>query len=187
MDLLVYAPGWALWDGARLRCALGRGGVRADKREGDGATPAGSWPMRRLLYRPDRLAAPATRLAANPIAPQDGWCDDPADPVYNRLVRLPYAASAERLWREDGVYDLIVPLGYNDDPILPGAGSAIFLHVARPDYAPTEGCVALAPADLIRVLATAETASRVVVHGPEARLPGGRVSAARGRSARSRS
>jgi L,D-peptidoglycan transpeptidase YkuD (ErfK/YbiS/YcfS/YnhG family) len=181
MNLLVYAPGWALWDGTRLRCALGRGGIRADKREGDGATPAGSWPVRRLLYRPDRLAAPTTRLAANPIAPQDGWCDDPADPAYNRPVRLPYAASAERLWREDGVYDLIVPLGYNDDPVIPGSGSAIFLHVARPDYAPTEGCVALAQADLLRVLAAADPDSRVVVHGPEARGSG----AARERSARS--
>src|SRR6185437_6433782 len=136
MDLLVYAPGWALWDGTRLRCAVGRGGIRADKREGDGATPAGSWPMRRLLYRPDRIAAPPARLAANPVAPQDGWCDDPDDAVYNRPVRLPYRARAERLWREDGIYDLIVPLGYNDAPVVPGAGSAIFLHVARPDYAP---------------------------------------------------
>ena len=184
MDLLVYAPGWALWDGERLRCAVGRGGIRADKREGDGATPAGAWPMRRLLYRPDRLAAPATRLAANPIAPQDGWCDDPDNAVYNRPVRLPHAASAEQLWREDGIYDLIVPLGYNDDPVVPGAGSAIFLHVARPDYAPTEGCVALAPADLLRVLAGADVGARVVVHGPEARAAGRGGGTARGRSAR---
>jgi hypothetical protein len=120
-------------------------------------------------------------------APQDGWCDDPAAAAYNRPVRLPYAASAERLWREDGIYDLIVPLGYNDDPVVPGAGSAIFLHVAHPDYAPTEGCVALAPADLMRVLGSADTGSRVVVHGPEARPPGGRVGTARGRSARSHS
>src|SRR5260221_13701982 len=84
MNLLVYAPGWAIWDGERLRCALGRGGIRADKREGDGATPAGSWPMRRLLYRPDRLAAPAARLPAKPIAPPDGWCDHPAAPVHHR-------------------------------------------------------------------------------------------------------
>jgi len=184
MDLLVYAPGWALWDGERLRCAVGRGGIRTDKREGDGATPSGGWPMRRLLYRPDRLAAPATRLAANPLAPQDGWCDDPDDAVYNRPVRLPYRARAERLWREDGIYDLIVPLGYNDDPVVPGAGSAIFLHVARPDYAPTEGCVALAQADLLRVLAGADAAARVVVHGPEARAAG-RAGTARERSARS--
>jgi L,D-peptidoglycan transpeptidase YkuD (ErfK/YbiS/YcfS/YnhG family) len=184
MDLLVYAPGWALWDGERLRCALGRGGVRFDKREGDGATPVGNWPMRRLLYRPDRLAAPATRLAANPIAEQDGWCDDPADAGYNRPVRLPYPAGAEHLWRSDGLYDLIVPLGYNDAPVVPGAGSAIFLHVAQRDYAPTEGCVALAQADLLRVLAGADAGCRVVVHGPEARASVGRIGTARARSAR---
>ena len=183
MDLLVYAPGWALWDGMRLRCAVGRGGIRADKREGDGATPTGSWPMRRLLYRPDRLAVPATRLAANPLAPQDGWCDDPDDAAYNRPVRLPYRARAEPLWRTDGIYDLIVPLGYNDDPVVPGAGSAIFLHVARPDYAPTEGCIALAQPDLLRVLAGADATARVVVHGPEARAPSG-AGTARERSAR---
>jgi len=183
MDLLVYAPGWALWDGARLRCAVGRGGIRADKHEGDGATPAGSWPMRRLLYRPDRIAVPATRLAAAPLAPQDGWCDDPEDALYNRPVRLPYRGRAERLWREDGIYDLIVPLGYNDDRVVPGAGSAIFLHVARPDYAPTEGCIALAEADLLRVLAGADATARVVAHGPEARAPG-RAATARERAAR---
>lgn len=163
MDLLVDAGGWALWDGRRLGCALGRGGVRADKREGDGATPAGSWMMRRLLYRPDRMGAPATRLPAAALAPADGWCDDPADPLYNRPVRLPYDARAEALWRNDHLYDLIVPLGYNDDPVIAGAGSAIFLHVAGPGYAPTEGCVALVSSDLLTVLAAAEAGSRVIV------------------------
>ncbi len=166
MDLLVDHNGRALWDGRRLRCALGRGGVRAAKREGDGATPVGSWPMRRLLYRPDRTGAPPTWLAAVPITPKDGWCDDPADPLYNRLVRLPYPARAEALWREDDVYDLIVPLGYNDDPVSPGAGSAVFLHIARDGYAPTEGCVALAEDDLRLVLAGAEPGSSVVVTSP---------------------
>ncbi|HEX7968875.1 MAG TPA: L,D-transpeptidase family protein [Stellaceae bacterium] len=166
MDLLVDARGWALWDGRRLRCALGRRGVRAGKREGDGATPVGSWTMRRLLYRPDRIGAPATRLAAAAIAPEDGWCDDPADPLYNRPVRLPYKARAEALWREDHLYDLIVPLGYNDDPVVAGAGSAIFLHVAGPGYAPTEGCVALAGGDLLTVLSAADSGSRVIVSPP---------------------
>lgn len=163
MDLLVYAGGMALWGAARLRCALGRAGISPQKREGDGATPQGAFAMRRLLYRADRLPRPATRLPLAAIARADGWCDDPADPLYNRPVRLPYRARAEALWREESVYDLIVPLGYNDDPVTPGAGSAIFLHVARATYAPTEGCVALAAADLLRVLAEADPASRVVV------------------------
>jgi L,D-peptidoglycan transpeptidase YkuD (ErfK/YbiS/YcfS/YnhG family) len=146
-----------------VRCALGRGGIRRDKREGDGVTPIGSWPMRRLLYRPDRVARPETRLPISAIAEHDGWCDAPDDLNYNEPVLLPYAASAELLWRMDHVYDLIVPLGYNDAPVVAGAGSAIFLHVARPDYRPTEGCVALAVADLLMVLAAADTASRVVI------------------------
>jgi L,D-peptidoglycan transpeptidase YkuD (ErfK/YbiS/YcfS/YnhG family) len=135
-------------------CALGRGGVRADKREGDGATPLGSFPLRRLWYRADRLAEPRTRgLPIRPIGREDGWCDDPQAAEYNRPISLPHPARHERLWRDDALYDLVVELGYNDGPIVPGAGSAIFLHVARPDYGPTEGCVAVAKADLLQLLA----------------------------------
>ena len=143
--------------GRAVPCALGPSGVveAANKREGDGATPLGLWPLRRVLYRPDRGPPPRTALPTLPIAPDDGWCDDPGDPAYNRPVTLPYPASAERLWRDDGIYDLIVVLGHNDDPPVAGAGSAIFLHLARPGYPPTEGCVALARPDLEAVLALA--------------------------------
>jgi L,D-peptidoglycan transpeptidase YkuD (ErfK/YbiS/YcfS/YnhG family) len=139
-------------------CALGKGGIKPahDKREGDGASPIGVWPLRRVLYRADRGPLPRTALPVEAIDRDDGWCDAPGDRRYNRPVRHPYPASAERLWREDGVYDLIVVLGYNDDPVTPGAGSAIFLHLARPDYGPTEGCVALARPDLERLLAAAQ-------------------------------
>ncbi len=163
MDLRVEPEGWARWGTRRMRCALGAAGVRHDKREGDRATPAGVFVMRRLLYRPDRAAPPPTRLAIAPILSDDGWCDDPADPAYNRPVKLPYRAHAERLWRADRLYDLVVVLGHNDDPPVAGAGSAIFLHLAAPDYAPTEGCIALAAEDLRGVLAEADAASRVVV------------------------
>jgi len=163
MDLLVAADGVARWGGQLLRCALGRSGIRLAKREGDGATPAGAWPMRRALYRPDREKPPRTRLPLRPLSAGDGWCDAPEDPAYNWPIGLPYPAHAESLWREDGIYDLLVVLGYNDDPVLPGLGSAIFLHLARPDFAPTEGCVALARADLLLVLAQADTTSRVIL------------------------
>jgi L,D-peptidoglycan transpeptidase YkuD (ErfK/YbiS/YcfS/YnhG family) len=165
MDLIVSASGEARWGKRRFRCALGKGGVISDKREGDGATPIGAWPMRRLLYRADRVGTPSTSLPAAPIAPQDGWCDDPADPAYNRPVPLPYPARHERLWREDEIYDLLIVLGHNDDPVVPGRGSAIFLHIARPDWGPTEGCVALARADLEALLARARPGDRVVVEG----------------------
>ena len=136
------------------RCALGVGGViGADlKREGDGASPIGIWQTRRLFYRPDRTQPPETRLPKVPLRAHDGWCDAPGDPLYNRPVTLPYPASAEKLWRPDHVYNLIVELAYNDAPPVPGHGSAIFLHLAREAYQPTEGCIALAEPDLRNVL-----------------------------------
>jgi L,D-peptidoglycan transpeptidase YkuD (ErfK/YbiS/YcfS/YnhG family) len=138
--------------GLRFPCALGRTGCRARKREGDGATPIGQWRMRAVLYRPDRMRRPRTSLPVRAIRRHDGWCDASADRNYNRQVRLPYPASAERLWREDGLYDLVVVLDYNDRPRSRGRGSAIFMHVARPGYAPTEGCIALARGHLLRLL-----------------------------------
>lgn len=136
-----------------FRTALGRGGVRAGKREGDGVTPVGLLKLRMVLYRADRGAAPGCAAPVRTILPHDVWCDDPAHAAYNRPVRLPIDASAEALWRDDHVYDIIGVLGWNDAPVRPGLGSAIFLHVARDDFAPTEGCVALALDDLRRVLA----------------------------------
>ncbi|QDO95995.1 L,D-transpeptidase family protein [Ferrovibrio terrae] len=154
-DIIVTSDGMLQFGGLRFRCTLGKGGAlpEAEKREGDGATPLGRYPLRQVFYRPDRMAAPQTRLPLQALTPQDGWCDDPLDPAYNRFVALPYAASHEKLWREDAVYDVIVVLGHNDDPPVPGLGSAIFMHVARPDYSGTEGCVALALSDLLALLA----------------------------------
>ena len=168
MDLIVSHDqnGWtACWAGESHPCAVGRSGVIAAgrKREGDGASPAGAWPMRRLLYRPDRLPSPETDLPMAAIAENDGWCDDPQDGAYNQAVELPYAASHERLWRDDEIYDLIVVLGHNDAPVRPGLGSAIFLHCARSDFSPTEGCIALAPETLLRLLADAKPGDRVVI------------------------
>lgn len=154
MDLLVSADGRLRFGSETVPCALGRSGVVAgrDKREGDGATPAGRWPLRRVLYRPDRLPAPETALPVQALTPTDGWCDAPGDPNYNRPVILPYPASCEDLWREDHVYDIIVILGHNDDPVIESLGSAIFFHLARDHYTPTEGCVAVARPDMLRIL-----------------------------------
>src|SRR5690242_4061290 len=146
MSFHAFATGWFTGPDLQARCALGRGGaVTADlKQEGDGATPIGVWPIRSVLYRPDREARPETALDVSAIRPNDGWCDAPNDPGYNTMVSHPYPASAERLWRDDHVYNLIVVLGFNDDPVVAGKGSAIFWHLAREDFAPTEGCVAVA-------------------------------------------
>ena len=148
--------------GQRYRAAMGSGGIRPQKQEGDGGTPAGLLPLRRLLYRADRLPRPRAAIQILPLAPHDGWCDDPADRQYNRPVRLPYDARHETLWRSDELYDVIGVLGWNDSPPRRNEGSAIFLHLARADYAPTEGCIALARPDLLAVLAAGLTEIEVV-------------------------
>ena len=159
----IGADGLLLFEGSRYRAALGKGGIAAHKTEGDGATPAGLLPLRRLLYRADRLSRPRAAVPCMPLAPHDGWCDDPDDAAYNQPVRLPYPAKHEHLWRGDEVYDLIGVLGWNDGPVAKRGGSAIFLHIARPDYAPTEGCIALSRPDLLAVLAAQLTEIEVIL------------------------
>ncbi len=153
--IFSVGPGY-FYGGVRdkVRCALGRAGINYvnAKREGDGSTPCGRFPLRRVLYRADRIQRPMTGLPVQALTPADGWSDDPADPLYNRPVTLPHPYSHEALWRDDGLYDIIVVIGHNDDPVVLGHGSAVFIHVATPDYAPTEGCVALAAADLLELI-----------------------------------
>ncbi len=169
MIFTVSADGKLDLGARKVRCALGPGGVIAggEKREGDGMTPAGRWPLRRVLFRADRVSPPATRLAARALRPNDAWCDAPDDDNYNRLVEWPYPASIERLWRDDGLYDLLVVIGHNDAPVKPGAGSAIFLHVAAADYAATQGCVAVARDDLIALLAVAGPGDALSILAPQ--------------------
>ena len=134
-------------------CALGRTGLTAAKREGDGGTPAGMLGLVSGYYRADRMPRPTTRLPLAPIGPRDGWCDDPGDRRYNRPVSLPYPASHERLWRKDGLYDIVVVLDWNLAVPVPGRGSAIFFHLAAPGFTPTAGCVAVTLPAMRRVLA----------------------------------
>lgn len=163
MEIVVRPPGILTYGDQRLRCALGRSGIRTAKREGDGATPAGRFALRRILYRADRLDRPASGLPAASISQTDGWCDDPSDPNYNRPVALPYAGRVEALWRGDRLYDVLVVLGHNDQPPIKGLGSAVFLHIAAADYAPTEGCVALAQDDLLALVKAAGTDSVLII------------------------
>lgn len=147
--------------GLRFPCALGRRGVVAIKREGDGATPRGVWTMREVLYHPRRARRPSTALRVKALRIDDGWCDASFDRNYNRRVRHPYPASAERLWRDDGLYDIIVVIAYNDVPRIKGRGSAIFLHVARPGRLPTEGCIALRREGLLRILSAVRRGDKI--------------------------
>jgi L,D-peptidoglycan transpeptidase YkuD (ErfK/YbiS/YcfS/YnhG family) len=148
-----------------LPASFGRAGAcaAADKREGDGRTPMGTWSLMTALLRPDRgLAAPRTALPWRWLRPWDGWSDDVADPAYNRPVRHPHPRSAEHLWREDGAYDIIIALAHNTPPV-PGLGSAIFLHCLQPDNRPTQGCVAIARETLHRWLADFTPATRIEI------------------------
>ncbi|MEM1307333.1 MAG: L,D-transpeptidase family protein [Pseudomonadota bacterium] len=136
------------WGQLRRPCMRGRTGVRALKREGDGATPRGTFTPVYVLYRADRRRRPRTVLPVRALLPDDGWNDAAMDRNYNRPIAHPYPASAERLWRTDRLYDLIVVLSHNQRPRVAGAGSAVFVHVTSEDQRPTAGCIALAPRDL---------------------------------------
>jgi L,D-peptidoglycan transpeptidase YkuD (ErfK/YbiS/YcfS/YnhG family) len=149
---LEYRAGRLKWPGGSAPAAVGRGGVRTNKKEGDGATPAGIYPLVFGLYREDRIKLPPSRLPMRALAPHDAWVDDPTDARYNSLVTLPYPARTERMWRNDGIYDVLIVIGYNMKPVIPGAGSAIFLHIARPNLSATEGCVAVDRAVLVNLV-----------------------------------
>jgi L,D-peptidoglycan transpeptidase YkuD (ErfK/YbiS/YcfS/YnhG family) len=139
-------------NGLIYECRTGRGGIHSNKVEGDGATPTGTYPLRKVFYRPDRIRPFACDLPMSSLTPIDGWCDDPTDPNYNCLVKTPYPASHEQLWRKDHVYDILIVVGYNDAPAIPPKGSAIFIHLINEDKTPTAGCIALSRGDLIEIL-----------------------------------
>ncbi|MHA1517063.1 MAG: L,D-transpeptidase family protein [Alphaproteobacteria bacterium] len=143
--------------------AIGRGSVCPLKREGDGGTPLGRFPIRLVLYRADRVSRPRVPLPVRAIRADDGWCDDPGDKNYNRLIRLRTRRSAESLMREDTLYDYVLVLGYNDRPRIKERGSAIFVYLARPGYTPTEGCIAFSKSDLAAVLAEIRRGSSFLV------------------------
>lgn len=161
-DLVVGRWG-ARFLGRAFACSIGRGGIRADKREGDGASPAGAWRMRAVLYRADRRPPPVTNLPVFPIGPREVWIDDPGHPLYNLPARWLWPdVSHERLRRPDPLYDLVVVTDHNACPPLPGLGSAIFIHAWRRPRFPTAGCAAFAPADLEWIVARLHAESRLI-------------------------
>ncbi len=155
--------GWLTAPGLAIPVALGRGGIVADKREGDGGTPRGTFHPLRIWWRGDRLPRPASRLPVRRIASDDAWCEDPDDRRYNRPIKLTGEAAGDRLRREDHLYDLIVEIDHNTRPRIAGRGSAVFLHLARGGYAPTAGCVAMSRSALLRLIARLGPATRIVI------------------------
>jgi L,D-peptidoglycan transpeptidase YkuD (ErfK/YbiS/YcfS/YnhG family) len=157
------ARGWLEVGHMSIPVALGRGGIKADKREGDGATPRGRFRLVRLWWRADRVVRPVTRLPVRRIGSSDGWSEDPADRNYNRPVRVADGQAGDRLWRDDHLYDLIIELDHNTRPRIAGRGSAVFIHVARPGFLPTAGCVALNARSLARLLPRLSPRTRIVI------------------------
>lgn len=174
MNLTVKTTSWTATtgtlevNGKTYPCTLGRSGVcePSEKKEGDGKTPLGTYPLRQLIYRADRNAKPATDLSVEILTPETGWCEDPAHADYNKKITLPHASVNDRMTREDSLYDYVVVIGYNDDPVVPGKGSAIFMHLARPEFTPTQGCVGLRPEDLLEVLKCCSPSSKIVITPP---------------------
>jgi len=146
-----------------LPVALGRSGIKANKHEGDGATPRGCFRLKRLWWRADRHPRPATFLPVRRITPDDGWCEEPSDRHYNRPIKVPPRAKADRLARADHLYDFIIEIDHNVRPRVVGRGSAVFIHVARPGFASTAGCVALTMNSLRRLLARVGPRTRIMV------------------------
>lgn len=171
-----HSQGSLWWRGRRYPCALGRGGVlpASRKREGDEASPAGLYPLLSLYYRPDRQDPPKSALPTREITRTLGWCDDSACAAYNSAVQLPHPGSAETLWRADALYDLLVVIGHNRGdkrsgvlgPATPQLGSAIFLHVARDDFSPTRGCVAVARKALLEILPGLDEKAMIRIYLP---------------------
>ncbi|MFE3835908.1 L,D-transpeptidase family protein [Pseudogemmobacter sonorensis] len=153
--------------GRRFTCALGRGGIRADKREGDGATPAAALRITGGFFRADRIAPGRVPGWLRPIGPRDLWSDDPADPGYNRLVRAPHGFSHERMFRADPLYDLVLTTDWNAAPAVPGRGSAIFLHIRRAPGHATAGCLAFSRGDLLWIIGRIEPGARVILPGAQ--------------------
>jgi L,D-peptidoglycan transpeptidase YkuD (ErfK/YbiS/YcfS/YnhG family) len=155
--------GWLTAGGQTIKVALGHGGIRADKREGDGGTPKGTFRPLRLWWRADRHPRPATFLAVRAIGPEDAWCEDPSDRHYNQPVRLNSKQRGDRLKRNDHLYDFIVEIDHNTHPRIAGRGSAVFLHLARKDFSPTAGCVSMTRSAMLRLLKRLGPETKIVI------------------------
>lgn len=155
--------GWLTTEGWTIPVALGRGGILANKREGDGGTPRGTFRPRQLWWRADRHPRPRTHLPIRPIRPEDAWCEDPHDRHYNRPVRRTGGEAGDRLTRTDHLYDFIVEIDHNTAPRIAGRGSAVFLHLARANFSPTAGCVSMTKSAMLRLLQRLGPQTRIVI------------------------
>ena len=136
----------------KIKCAVGKRGIKIKKSEGDLITPKGSFRIRGVFYRKDKIKTLKTRIKIKPIKKNMGWCDDPKSEKYNKLINYPFNHNSEKLYRTDNIYDIIVVLNFNMNPIKKNKGSAIFIHVAKKKFSPTKGCVAIKKNELKKLL-----------------------------------
>ncbi|MEI6628466.1 MAG: L,D-transpeptidase family protein, partial [Alphaproteobacteria bacterium] len=146
-----------VWQNKIFPCQVGCNGFTNNKYEGDGCTPIGKWKLLKVYYRSDRVKALKCALPKVAITPDMGWSDDTKDPLYNSAIKLPYDFSHEKLWRDDHLYDLLITINHNTNPVIPGQGSAIFIHQMHENETPTAGCLALKLADLEYLVSTITT------------------------------
>ena len=147
----------------KIKCAIGKNGITKNKKEGDLKTPSGIFKLKKIFYRKDRIKFIRTPLKKKYIKKNVGWCDDPNSKYYNREIKFPFKGSAEKLWRKDSIYDLIIVLNYNFNPIIKNKGSAIFLHICKKNYAPTKGCVAINKKDMINLLVNIKSNTKLII------------------------
>ena len=152
--IIINKSGYLKYKNLKFRCSLGRAGIGKKKKEGDAITPKGKFRILKIYYRFDRIKKFSTNIKKIKIKKNMGWCDDPNSRFYNKLISLPKKDNHEKFYRSDNIYDVLVVLNYNMDPIIKGKGSAIFIHIAKKQFEPTAGCVALNKADLLSLLTT---------------------------------
>jgi len=148
----------------RIKCAIGKRGIGNKKREGDQITPKGKFKVKSILYRKDRLSHFKSKITKLPIKRDMGWCDDPKSKQYNKLIKLPFKGSFEKLYRKDNTYDIILVLNYNLNPVRKGKGSAIFIHVAKKDFKSTLGCIAVSKKNLLKIVKKISSSTQVNIN-----------------------
>ena len=148
----------------KLRCSIGKRGISIKKREGDKKTPKGEFRLKYILYRKDRIFKLKTKLKKIPINKKMGWCDDPNSDQYNKIINYPFKFSAEKLWKKENIYDIIIVIDYNLNPVIKNKGSAIFLHIAKKKYQPTNGCIAVNKKNIRLITSTINKKTKLKIY-----------------------
>ena len=162
--IIIKKSGYLEYKNLKFRCALGKAGIKKKKKEGDNITPEGTFKIIRVYYRRDKIKNISTLIKKKEIKKKIGWCDDPVSSFYNKEIKLPSKFSHEKLYRKDNLYNLILVLNYNINPIIKNKGSAIFIHIAKKNYEPTAGCIALKKRDLVELLENIKKNTKIKIH-----------------------